>query len=164
MVRKRLLPLFLLLIATSSVVLASTPVEELENQFVADQKLELLYRLSELPGDVLDKLLTAAGTKRIAEFGQRFNETDAIDPMFPMVQHQFSLVSNDTGAILYKKGGFIAQQFVVLLDRDNPKYACKYHVHWRVSTAEALKALFQNKEEYFGEFLLSGCSVIKDAS
>ena len=79
-------------------------------------------------------------------------------------QHQFSLVSKNTGVILFKKGGFVARQFVVLFDRENPKYACKYHVHWRVSTGEALMALFQNKEEYSGEFLLSRCSVIKDES
>ena len=149
------------ILASPTTLLADGPISKLEKQFINDADMVIKYRQTELPNDVRAIFYAGAGTERIANYGETFNETDYIKPEYPYVQHQFSLVSKRSAAILYKKGGFTPFQFLIVFDRTKPYRACQYQVGWSIKTAEALRILLSHKEETKGEYLLSDCLPVK---
>jgi len=136
----------------------------MESKLLNDDYLKFHYRVSGLPSEISSALYAAAGTKEIANYGEQYNKTDAINPQYPMVQHQFSMFSEQTAAVVFRKGGFAPYQMLLIMDRKNPTYVCTYRIHERVDTKEAIFEILKEKEKYMNEYIFNRCKTVKVGS
>lgn len=131
-----------LLILVIPLCVHSQSIAVLERNFVSDPDHEIVYRVAELPEDVKRKLYAETGP-RIANYGQFYNTTDLVDSDYPSAQHRFSLVSENTAAVLYRRGGGRAHtQNLLLIARDSTGFNCVYHLPFYIENERDIRRIF----------------------
>ena len=116
-------------------------------EFLQDQSHEIIYRVDDLPIDVHDRLFTTLNTKNIANYGEGYNKSDLIVRSIPIHQHQFSLVSAGTAAVLISKGGDIPSETLLLFSRRKQGAICDYDVRYHINTEVSIRGLIRRDME-----------------
>ncbi|MCF6251414.1 MAG: hypothetical protein L3J75_09115 [Methylococcaceae bacterium] len=155
----------LVLISVVSLVKADyrKEIKLLESKFLKTELISITYKFQDLPEDIQSWIKNIADSNNIANFGEAYNEIDLIDPKLPSTQHQYTLFNNDFSVSLIKVGGIFPVKWLLLVDRTNNKFACKYHLDWKVEFSEGLKYLIGNKREAQSKKYLKGlCEKIEN--
>jgi hypothetical protein len=150
----------LMLIFSSAALSESKLMNSLEEKFVKQSDYKMIYQHENIPADITKWVYLAARTNNMANYGQAFNAHDLIKRDLPMVQHQFTSMSDNFGASLIKIGGFFQHQKLVLVDRSS-KLACVLKINPDIKFIEGLKYMIENKREVEIRYYSSSPNICK---
>jgi hypothetical protein len=127
----------------------ASPIARIERAFVESPDLELVHEIKNLPPDVVEAFRSLAHWERMAEWGQDWNSTDAIEGNEPLSQHVFSAVSATLAVVVFQSGGQARTTNVLVAERGQPGLC-----HYRIGDAlprsiGSLRAAVRNKSYHF---------------
>lgn len=101
---------------------------EMERRVMSLSNFQYYKRLSEHPTSVSDVLkIIIKGD--VAEFDEPFNDTDAISPGLPFLQHVVSATANDFYFFILRSGGYVPTARLYVYKTGESEY-CSYLVGW----------------------------------
>lgn len=128
------------------------PLSPLEKAFlnIDESDLEFLYRVSELPEDVLAKLRQSTNDRRVANLGETWNATDVIGDEEATYQHRFTFLTSTLGGTYYLSGGHGVRGNLLLYFRGRLASTtyCHYLLEPELSVAIDVKYIFENIRVY----------------
>ncbi|MBF0478925.1 MAG: hypothetical protein HQL26_05545 [Candidatus Omnitrophica bacterium] len=140
--------LFLFFCGCASAKDQKTPrlLNDFEKKFIATD-FELKGKKSELNSKII-ALLTLPPGIAIADQGEKFNDSDVVNPGLPMNGILFAGESKDMAFVFYAQGGFVYTERLLIAELNNTEVvrSCAYTINRRAwcgnVTLEELKAEF----------------------
>jgi hypothetical protein len=118
-------------------ILANEPgISTLELDF-SEAELEIINSVSGIPADVYS-LFCPVVRCNIADYGEVWNQSDAIDDVQPNHQHRFSAVSDEVAAIVFSSSGIAGPSKRLFLMRRNSDWACLYVIPRRFAGVDTI--------------------------